>query len=108
MQAKSEGYCTSTPLRDGTAFWMWNRQKVEALMQSSGHQKLHPHEVKARELADEWIRVDLAYQEAVNGFEEDLLFEAAQDLNKEARRLGLTGRVNELLQERHFHGEPLD
>ena len=27
--AIGNGYCTSTPLRDGTPFFMWNRQQVE-------------------------------------------------------------------------------
>jgi hypothetical protein len=106
--AESGGYCQSTPLRDGTAFWMWNKKQVEARMQSSGHQKLEPLEVKARELADEWIDVERAYQEAVYKVEEDMLFEDARDLKKEARRLGLVPRVNEILRERNFQGELME
>ena len=45
-QALAEGYCTSTPLKDGTPFFMWNRHKVEGLMQAHGHQRLDPQEIK--------------------------------------------------------------
>lgn len=105
--ALSEGCCKSTPLKDGTPFFMWNRQKVEGLMQSKGHQRLDPQEVKVRELADEWVRVHRQYQEAVYGIEEELYFEEAQDIKKEAKRRGLTDRINELLHERKFGGELL-
>lgn len=41
-QALSEGYCTSTPLKDGTPLFMWNRQKIEELMRAHGYQRLDP------------------------------------------------------------------
>jgi hypothetical protein len=104
-QALTEGYCTSTPLKDGTPFFMWNRQKVEELMQAHGYQKLDPQEVKARELAESWVQVHKQWQEAVYGVEEELLMEEARDIKKEARRRGLTERVNALLRERKFEGE---
>jgi hypothetical protein len=43
--ALGQGYCTSTPLKDGTPFFMWNRQQVEELMQAHGYQRLDPQEV---------------------------------------------------------------
>ncbi len=104
-QALSEGYCTSTPLMDGTPFFMWNRQKIEELMRAHGHQRLDPQEVKARELADSWVRVHKQWQEAIYGVEEELLIEEAQDIKKEARRRGLTERINALLRERKFDGD---
>jgi hypothetical protein len=104
-QALSEGYCKSTPLKDGTPFFMWNRQKVEELMQAHGLQKFDPQEVKARELADSWIQVHKQWQEAIYGVEEELLMEEAEDIQKEARRRGLTERVNALLRERKFGGD---
>jgi hypothetical protein len=58
-QALCHGYCTQTPLKDGTPFYMWNRQQVEE----------------------------------------------ARDIKREARRRGLTERVNALLRERKFEGE---
>ncbi len=76
-------------------------------MQSKGHQRLDSQEVKARELADEWARVHRQYQEAVYGIEEEFFFEEAQDIKKEAKRRGLTDRINELLRERKFGGELL-
>jgi hypothetical protein len=104
-QAICQGYCTSTPLKEGTPFFMWNRQQVEELMQAHGYQRLDPQEVVARELAESWMRVHEQWQRAIYGVEEELLMEEAQDIKKEARRRGLTERVNALLRERKFEGE---
>ena len=118
-QALSEEYCKSTPLKDGTPFFMWNKQKVAGLMQANGHQKLNTHgrqgaevssaqrpqEVKARELADDWVRINKQFQEAVYGIEEEMCIEESIEVKKEAKRRGLTERVNEILQERKFKGE---
>jgi hypothetical protein len=71
-------------------------------LSSSG---LDPQEVKARELAESWVRVQKQWQEAVYGVEEELLMEEARDIKKEVRRRGLTERVNALLRERKFEGE---
>jgi len=76
-------------------------------MQAHGYQRLDP-EVKARELADSRVQVHKQWQEeAIYGVEEELLFEEAQDIKKEARRRGLTERVNALLRERKFDGDPI-
>jgi hypothetical protein len=104
-QALSGGYCTSTPLKDGTPFFMWNKQKTEELMRAHGYQRLDPQEVNARELADRWVQVHKQWQEAIYGVEEELLFEEAQDIKKEARRGGLIDQVNVLLRERKFDGD---
>lgn len=106
-QALAGGYCTSTPLKDGTPFFMWNRQKIEELMWAHGYQRLEPQEVKARELADSWVRVHKQWQEAIYGVEEELLIEEAQDIKKEAKHRGLTERINALLRERNFDGDPI-
>ena len=55
-QALGQGHSTPTPLKDGTPFYMWNRQEVEELMQAYGYQRLDPQEVKARELAESWVQ----------------------------------------------------
>jgi hypothetical protein len=91
-QALCQGYCTPTPLKDGTPFFLWNRQQVEELMRAHGYQRLDPQEVKARELADSWVQVHKQWQEA-------------RDVKKEARRSGLAERVNALLREHKFDGE---
>jgi hypothetical protein len=106
-QALSDGYCTSTPLKYGTPYFMWNRQKIEELMGERGYQRLDPQEVKARELADNWVQVHKQWQKAIYGVEEELLIEEAQDIKKEARRRGLTERVNALLRELKYDGEPI-
>lgn len=51
------------------------------------------------------MQVHKQWQEAVYGVEEELLIEEARDIKKEARRRGLTERVNALLRERKFEGE---
>src|SRR6266566_5779374 len=107
VQALCQGYCTPTPLKDGTPFFLWNRQQVEELMRAHGYQRLDPQEVKARELADSWVQIHNQWQEATYSVEEELLIEAAEDIKKEARRRGLTERVNALLHERKFDGEPI-
>ena len=38
-KAIEEGYAISTPLRDGTPFFMWNREKIEPLLNDK-HPKL--------------------------------------------------------------------
>jgi len=86
---------------------MWNRQQVEELMRAQGYQRLDPQEVKARELAESWVHVHEQWQEAIYGVEEELLIEEARDIKKEARRRGLTERVNALLRERKFDGDPI-
>lgn len=67
--------------------------------------KARPQEVKARELADSWVQVHKQWQEATYSVEEELLIDAAEDIKKEARRKGLTERVNALLRERNFDGD---
>ncbi len=104
-QALSEEFCKSTPLKDGTPFFMWNKQKVAGLMQDAGHQKLDPKEVKARELADDWIRINTQFQEAVYGIEEEICIEESKEVKQEAKRRSLIDRVNEILRERKFEGE---
>jgi hypothetical protein len=106
-RALAEGYCISTPLKDGTPFFMWNRRNTEELMRAHGYQQLNPREVKARELADRWVHVHKQWQEALYGVEEELLMEEARDIEKETRRRGLTERVNALLRERKFDGDPI-
>ena len=103
--ALGNGYCTTTPLKDGTPFYMWNRQQVEELIQAHGYHRLDPQEVKARELAESWVHVHKQWQEAIYGVEEELLMEEARDIKREARHRGLTERVNALLCEWKFDGE---
>ena len=64
-----------------------------------------PHRLSARATAPR--RVHEQWQEAIYGVEEELLMEEARDIKKEARRKGLTERVNALLRERKFDGDPI-
>src|SRR5260370_30907517 len=106
-QALSEGYCTSTPLKDGTPFFMWNRQQIEELMRAHGYQRLDPQEVKARELAESWVQIHRQWQEAVYGIEEEPLMGGARDTQKGARGTSLTEPGNALPRGRKSEGELL-
>lgn len=44
--ALGNGYCIPTPLKDGTPFFLWNRQQVGELMQARGYQRLDPQEIR--------------------------------------------------------------
>lgn len=74
-------------------------------MKASGLQKLGPSEVKARELADDWMRVYKQLQDAVYGVEEEMCYEEAQTIKKEAHKQGLVERINQILTECKFQGE---
>lgn len=105
QEAIDNGFCKSTPLKDGTPFFMWNKAKVAELMQAKGHQKLDTQEIKSCELADDWMRVYKRFQEAVSGIEDEMCYEEAQDIKKQAKRAGLIERVNEIMRDRKFDGE---
>lgn len=47
VQALLEGYCILTPLKNGTPFFMWSRQKIKELLRVHGYQGLNPQEVNA-------------------------------------------------------------
>ncbi len=49
--ALSEGFCRSTPLKDGTPFFLWNKKKVAELLRSSGLQQLSSAEAEVYETA---------------------------------------------------------
>ena len=50
-RALAEGFCRSTPLKDGTPFFMWNKKKVSELLRSSGLQQLSSADAEAYETA---------------------------------------------------------
>jgi hypothetical protein len=77
-KALSEGWAKSTPLKDGTPFWMWDSGRVKDLI-GQDHQKIrsvefYANEVRAilreaEELSEEgqdklgWMMADYAYDE---------------------------------------------
>jgi len=54
--ATAEGYCRFTPMKDGTPFYLWNKDKVGALLRSAGVRQLSHAEVEARETAQSLIQ----------------------------------------------------
>jgi hypothetical protein len=60
-KAITEGYCKSTPLKDGTPFYMWHKEKVEALLTATtGKKPLSKADAENRELALEIIKLERA------------------------------------------------
>lgn len=57
-RALTEGFCRSTPLKDGTPFFMWNKKKVSELLRSAGVQQLSSADAEAYETARSVIALD--------------------------------------------------
>jgi hypothetical protein len=57
-KAFAENFCISTPLKDGTPFYLWHKAKVRALLQSTGIQPANPQELRCREFAENIIRAE--------------------------------------------------
>ena len=57
-KALSEGYCTATPLKDGTPFFLWHQEKVKDLLQSGGLPSLSEQEMRCKELAESLIEAE--------------------------------------------------
>src|SRR5260370_38282466 len=50
-RAKTEGDCRFTPMKDGTPFYLWNKEKVAGLLRESGISQLIESEVAPRNTA---------------------------------------------------------
>ena len=61
--AQQEGYCTATPLKDGTPFFLWHREKVKARLQTEGLQALNKQEMRCKELAEQLIEAERLFDE---------------------------------------------
>jgi len=70
--AKIEGYCRFTPMKDGTPFYLWNKEKVAALFRQAGMSQLSKEEVEARATAEQLI--ELAEQAEETGIDKFLYF----------------------------------
>lgn len=57
-KALAEGFCRSTPLKDGTPFFLWNKKKVSTLLRASGAQQLSEQDAEAYETARQIIALD--------------------------------------------------
>ena len=56
-RALAEGYSKSTPLKDGTPFFMWNRYKVGQLLQTNGTEKATPVDYHTKRVHSEMARL---------------------------------------------------
>lgn len=63
LKAQEEGYCTSTPLKNGTPFFMWHREKVKAMLQANGFQSLNDQEMHCKELAERLIEAERLFDQ---------------------------------------------
>src|SRR5205807_601230 len=71
-KAVTEGYCRFTPMKDGTPFYLWNKEKVAALFRQAGMSQLSQEEVEARATAEQLIA--LAKQAEETGIDKFLYF----------------------------------
>jgi len=70
--AKTEGYCRFSPMKDGTSFYLWHKEKVAAVFRQEGMNQLSQEEVEACNTAKELI--DLAKQADETGIDKLLYF----------------------------------
>lgn len=71
-RAKTEGYCRFTPMKDGPPFYLWNKEKVAALLCESGMSQLSQSEVEARGTAQ--MLISLSRQVEGNRHRQALVF----------------------------------
>jgi len=99
-RAKTEGYCRFTPMKDGTPFYLWNKEKVATLLRQSGMSQLSEIEVDARDTAQ--MLIDLERQAEETGIDK-LLYFAVDEIperdypliNRFLRELGSSLRLGE-------------
>ena len=70
--ALKEEYCHLAPMRDGTPFFLWNKEKVVELFRQAGMRQLSKQEVEARSTAVELIA--LAKEADESGIDKILYF----------------------------------
>lgn len=56
-KALQEGFAISTPLKDGTKFFMWNRAKIGSLMKQNGVAKVSERDRLVAELSSNMLRL---------------------------------------------------
>ena len=97
-RAIDQGFCRSTPLKDGTPFYRWHKKKVAELLQQSGSKTLSPQEIRCRELAENLIQANKEYQNAKTGMEEKGAILWLEEIESE---IGKTDKplVNKFLKE---------
>lgn len=57
-KALEEGWCRSTPLKDGTPHFRWHIEKVSKILEDAGHAKLSPAELAANQALERLIQGD--------------------------------------------------
>jgi len=99
-RAKNEGYCRFTPMKDGTPFYLWNKDKVAALLRESGMSQLSEREVEARNTAT--MLIDLDRQAEETGMDKLLYFAIGEIkqrdyslINRYLRELGSALRLGD-------------
>lgn len=62
-KALTEGYCRAAPLKDGTPFFLWRKEKVKHLLQASGLKTLSEREMRCKELAERLIEAERLFDQ---------------------------------------------
>jgi hypothetical protein len=93
-KALSEGYCTATPLKDGTPFFLWHKEKVKGLLQAGGLKSLSEQEMRCKELAESLIEAERLFDRG-----QDKVAYMIQDGVHDEMRPGDMPVINRFLQE---------
>ncbi len=111
-KALGEGFATSTPLKNGTPFFMWNREKIGMLLRAEGIETATPIEEATARVLSEMRRYltmrfendkmeRLAWQASGNVFE-DVLGEVDKRIRAEVRNIVIAKLVSEKIIEDGF------
>lgn len=58
QKAAQEGYCIVTPLKNGTPFFLWHREKIKTLLESNGLHVLSREELRHKNLAENLLEAE--------------------------------------------------
>lgn len=96
-KALTEGYCRSTPMKDGTPFFLWHKKKVKTLLQGNDLHSLSEQEIRCKELAESIIEAEQLLDEG-----QDKLGFMIRDSVYDDVKPGDIPLINRFLQEMGF------
>lgn len=106
LRALNEGFAKSTPMRNGRAFFMWNRTKIGDLLRDKGLEKVSPVEAETARVFSEMRRYlnttwDSDKMERLVWQTLDVVFEdTMQKVDKGIRRDVRTNVITKLIAEK--------
>lgn len=100
-KAKTEGYCTFTPMQDGTPFYLWNKEKVAEAFRSIGMSHLNETEAQAYETAKILLNA-LKEDDAGNSISVEMMLDDIREqdystINRFLQQLGSSFRLGDIV-----------